>query len=207
METNLNQSNLLQSLQIKQPVHQPVQPPVQQPAQQPQLPPQPVQDTFTASVPKEEKSKTVLNYIKDYSGITALVLTAAGLPVTYKLSKGKTSKQLKDLKTSVDNLAQQFTQSGIEDKIAQAVKNATADMQKRTNPISAKSALTAALVALGSVFGVKEYVKNSKEDLLKKGYSEEEINDAKDTATGILAKSENAANTANALSGLSLIHI
>lgn len=195
VETNFKQSNLLQSMQIQTTASQPIQQPVQQPVQ-PSFNTQPAADTFT-----KQQSK-IPSYVKEYSGLAAIVLSAVGIPVSYKLAKGKSSKQLKDLKTAVDNLAQQFSQSGIEDKISAAVKNATKDITKRTNPISAKSALTGALLALGSVFGVNEYVKNSKEDLVKKGYTDEEITDAKNTATDILSKAEDAKNTANGLAGM-----
>ena len=204
VETNLNQSNLLQSMQIKKTAQTPVQqtavqPQIQQSAQLPVvINPQPQGDTFVNT----KKQGKLPEYVKDYSGLAAIVLTAVGLPVTYKLSRGKNSKQLKDIKTAVDNLASQFSQSGIDEKVAAAVKTATQDIVKRTNPVSAKSALTGALLALGSVFGVNEYVKNNKEDLTKKGYSEEEIKDAKETATGILSKAEEAKNTADGLAGL-----
>ena len=193
METNLKPTNLLQSMQINTAAPQK---PMQQSQQQPVLNQQPSNDSFT-----KQQSK-IPAYVKDYSGIGAIILSAIGIPVAYKLSKGKTAKQLKDLKSAVDNLTQQLSQSGIEDKVAAAVKNATQDITKRMNPISAKSALTGALVALGSVFGIKEYVKNSKEDLLKKGYTEEEISEAKDAATGILSKAEDAKRTADGLSGM-----
>ena len=196
METNLKTSGLLQSMQIKSAANNTTQ--QQQQIQQTAPLSQPAADTFNSSQVKNK----IPAYIKDYGGLAAIALTVAGLPVTYKLAKGKTSKQLKELQKTIETLNNQFSEKGIQEKISEAVKNAANDLQKRTNPISAKSALTGALLALGSVFGVKEYVKNSKEDLVKKGYSEEEIKDAEETASSILSKAENAEKKADSLSSM-----
>lgn len=196
METNLKTSGLLQSMQIKSAANNTIQ--QQQQIQQTAPLSQPAADTFNSSQVKNK----IPAYIKDYGGLAAIALTVAGLPVTYKLAKGKTSKQLKELQKTIETLNNQFSEKGIQEKISEAVKNAANDLQKRTNPISAKSALTGALLALGSVFGVKEYVKNSKEDLVKKGYSEEEIKDAEETASSILSKAENAEKKADSLSAM-----
>lgn len=211
MEIQGNASNLLLSLNNK--VQQQIAPiSVPQAAQTNnpvKIKEQLQQDTFENVL--KEKPKTTFEKVKiaaqKYSGVAALAVTIIGLPAVYKLSKNNSKKLLNDVKGSVDNLSQSLGGLNLEDRIESAVKAALESIPKNTtasagNPVSIKSALATALLGIGSVLGITEYVKNNKDELVKKGYSEDVIKDAEKTAIGIISTAENAAKKAGEVTGI-----
>lgn len=149
---------------------------------------QPVKDTFQ----KENEPKK--SFLKEYGGVTALVVSILGIPATYLAAHKANAKALNTMRDAVSDMAGKLN---IDEKISKAVEVALNKTKKPTEDLlSRKTNLTTILLGIGTGLGVGEFIKNNRDKLKSQGYTDDEIIDAANTASNILDSGKNASSKA-----------
>ncbi len=216
-KTNLLSSFSHTKINYQQPQFIPAQPQIktetkEESKEKPVLQNQPQKDEFVpATTPLSDQSQTntLKNFAKKYGGIVtgtvALATSAIGLPIAYKKGKSANGKILNELQDSVATLSRKIKDLNIEEQIKEALKQAAKDNKSGSNsaiPVSKQSILTTALLGIGSGAGIAEFLKGNKDKIKEQGYTDDEIHRAKETATSLIEKPNEALNKANEVHGM-----
>ena len=141
-------------------------------------------DTFSKENPPKKK---LAEYIKEYSGIAALALSATAIPVTYAITKKADKKVITKLENNISELTTKI------DKLVES--NAQLTPEKIAPK---KSNLVTILLGIGTALGIGEFVRDNKGKLKEMGYSDDEIEQAHRTSTNIIEGPQAARDIANA---------
>lgn len=206
-------TNLLASFNTNknyfQPQIKPAQPPVQPVAQQATpdgLAKQPQSDNFVKENTEPAKKNTPFkDFTQKYGGVvtgtTALVATAIGIPMAYSRGKKANTKLLGELQETVGDLTKKLKDLDIEEQIKKAVSTIKPE-KNNTISTSKQSVLTTALLGIGTGAGIVEFLKSNTDKIKEQGYSDDEIKAAKETATSIIEKPQQALEKANSLNNV-----
>ena len=143
-------------------------------------------DTF------ENKTAGKKSYLKEYSGIAALAVSALGLPITYAVTKKTNTKAMNKLQGAIEDLSQKLSKLDVDEKIKTALEQSAKQQQGADKLVSKKSSLAAILLGIGSGLGISEFLKGNKDKLKEMGYTDDEINEAGRIASGITDNAKNA---------------
>jgi len=147
-------------------------------------------DTF------ENKTAGKKSYLKEYSGIAALAVSALGLPITYAVTKKTNTKAMNKLQGAIEDLSQKLSKLDVDEKIKTALEQSAKQQQGADKLVSKKSNLAAILLGIGSGLGISEFLKGNKDKLKEMGYTDDEINEAGRIASEITDNSKTALTTA-----------
>jgi len=180
-------SNLLKKVATSQEVKEEIKQPQQEikPISQ-----APIADTF------ESKKEGKTSYLKEYSGVAALAISALGIPITYAVTKKANTKAINKLQTSLDELSSQLSKLNIDEKIQNAIGQAAQKTNNAGDLVGKKTNLTTILLGIGSGLGISKFLEGNKEKLKEMGYADDDINEAGRIASEITDNSKTALTTA-----------
>ena len=176
-----------------------------------QLQTQPNKDEYISSKTKQENKNSIKDMAVKYGGLVtgsaAIITSAIGIPLAYKKGKKANTQLLNGIQESITDLSGKIKKLDIEKQIKEAVEEATKHIKSETSanttiPVSKQSILTTALLGIGTGLGINEFLKNNKERIKEQGFSEDEINTAKNKAISIIDNPEKAINKANEVTGI-----
>lgn len=189
---NFKSGNLLNKTQVAQiQQNQPPEQIQQNPAPMPPAAPSAQPQGQIAPLRKDMFTSSTAT-INGYMGMAALATTVVGLPIAFVMGRKPNQKSMKLMQETLSTITEKFNKLDIDSKITEKITEAlqnidskivkTAEESTKKGLITKQSALVAGLLGLGSGVAINEYVDNHRDELQEKGYSDKEINKARDTA-------------------------
>ena len=179
---------------------------VQQYAASPVLTPQPQKDLFVSQNQEQMSAGRYKDFLQKYGGLiagsAALVISSISIPIALKTTKNSDRKMMKILQDTVSDISEKIKNQNLEYQVKKTVQDALKEFCSKNQPpvTSKKSVLTTALLGIGTGAGIIEFLNKNIDKIKQQGYSEEEINEAKNTAVSILETPQKALDKAqNAL--------
>lgn len=145
----------------------------------------------------ENKAQNTKSFLKEYGGITALAVSILGIPATYVVTKRASTKNLDNVQTALKELTEKFNKLDIESKIKAAVEESLKKTNTPQQMVSKKSALVTTLLGIGTGTGIIEFLRNNHKELKEMGYTDDEITEAKNTASNLVENPQKAMNKAD----------
>lgn len=163
----------------------------------------------TANVqPDSFETKDKKSFLKEYGGVTALVVSVLGIPTTYLVTRKANTKALNNLQNSLTELTKKLNEIDIEKQVKTVIENTAKKIDKPEKLVSQKTNLISVLLGIGSGVGIGEFIKNNREKLKEMGYADDEITEAGKIASEsvdnpkiALNKANNAYNIASGIDG------
>ena len=150
---------------------------------------QPIQDTF------QKKDAPIKSFVKEYGGVTALAVSILGIPAAYFVAHKANTKAINNVREAMSEVVGKLN---IDEKISHAVETALKTSKKPAEDLlSKKTNLTTILLGIGTGVGIGEFIKNNRDKLKAQGYTDDEITDAGNLASGIVDSGKNASNKAD----------
>ena len=145
----------------------------------------------------ENKTTGKTSYLKEYGGVTALVVSALGIPITYAVTKKSNTKAMNKLQSAVEDLSEKLAKIDIDAKVKSALEQVAPKTDKPQDLASKKSNLVTVLLGIGTGLGISDFLKGNKEKLTGMGYTEDELSEAGSLATGLVENPKSALEKAS----------
>ncbi len=137
-------------------------------------------------------SKAVPKSIDKYIAPAALALSVLTVPTTYLLTRRSNTKAIGKLQNTINELTEKLGKLNIE-KLNDTLNNSPQKL------VSGKTSLVSVLLGIGTGVGIGEFINHNRDELKKMGYTDDDINEARNVSTNIVDNPQKALDLSKGL--------